>query len=86
MFDYNKKFLAFVCWCKKQNGYFCEKINLVWINSPNIKIQEKIISDHNCNHNDFVYMEIWFITDLESASYNHYFYLAKPMIERKNVR
>ena len=83
IFDYNKKLLDFVCWCKVQSGYFCEKIKLVWINSPNIKIQEKLISNHNCNQIDFVYMEIWFVTDLESASYNHYFQLPKPMTERK---
>ena len=28
-------------------------------------------------------MEIVFITDLESATYNHYFQLPKPMIENK---
>ena len=83
IFDYNKKFLNFDCWCKIQSGYFCEKVNLVWINSPNNKIQEKIISNHNCNQNEFVYMKIWFITDLNCATYEHYFQLPKPMIERK---
>ena len=86
IFDYNKKFLDFACWCKIQNGYFCEKNNLVWINSPSFKIQEKILSGHNCNHNDFVYMEIWFITDLNCAAYSHYFQLPKPMIERKRCQ
>ena len=86
IFDYNKKFVDFVCWCKIQNEYFCEKINLVWINSPKIKIQEKILSDHNCNPNDFVYMEIWFKTDLNCATYEHYFQLSKPMIERKRCQ
>ena len=37
----------------------------------------------NCRQNDLVYIEIIFITDLESATYNHYFQLPKPMIERK---
>ena len=83
IYDYKKKFLNFVCWCKIQNGYFCEKINLAWISSPNIEIQEKIIRNNNCNQNDFVYIEITFITDLESATYNYYFQLPKPMIERR---
>ena len=83
IFDYNKKFLNFDCWCKIQSGYFCEKINLVWINNPNIKIQEKIIFNHNCNQNDFVYMEISSITDLICATCEHYFQLPKPMIEQK---
>ena len=66
-----------------QNGYFFEKFNLVWISCPNNKIQEKIISEHNCNRNDFVYIEIMFNTDLDCATYEHYFHLTKPMIERR---
>ena len=83
IFDYNEKFLDFVCWCKIQNDYFCEKINMQWIDAPNIKIQKDIISRRNCNQNDLVYIEIMFITDLDCATYNHYFQLPKPMIERK---
>ena len=30
-----------------------------------------------------MHIEIIFITDLKSATYNHYFQLPKPMIERK---
>ena len=41
---HNKKFLNFVCWCKIQNAYFCEKTNLRWIDAPNNKIQKEIIS------------------------------------------
>ena len=83
IYEYNKKFLNFVCWCEVQNGYFCEKFSLKWINAPDIKIQKEIITLRDCKQNDFVYMEIWFVTDLESASYKHYFQLPKPMIEQK---
>ena len=81
--EYNKKFLNFVCWCKIQNGYLCEKFNLGWINAPDIKIQKEIKNRRDFKQNDFVYMEIWFVTDPESSSYNHFFQLPKPMIERK---
>ena len=54
-----------------------------WINAPDIKIQKKIIHHRDCKQNDLVYIEIIFITDLESTTYNHYFQLPKPMIERK---
>ena len=83
IYDYNKKFLNFVCWCKVQKAFFCEEFNMQWIDAPNINIQKKIIFNHNCNHNDFVYIEIWFITDLNCATYEHYFQLPKPMIEQK---
>ena len=42
IYEYNKNFLNFVCWCKLQNGYFCEKFNLGWINAPDIKIQNNL--------------------------------------------
>ena len=84
IYDYSKKFLSFDCWCIIQNDYFCERIKLVLKFVPDIvKIQEKIIGRHNCRQNDLVYVEIIFITDLESATYSHYFQLPKPMIERK---
>ena len=41
------------------------------------------MTKHECNLNDVVFIEIWFITDLDCATYNHCFYLPKPMIERK---
>ena len=82
--DYNKKFHKFDCWCIIQNGFFCEKINLIRKFVPrNIKFQEKIIKRYNCRQNDLVYIEIIFITNLEPATYNQYFQLPKPMIERK---
>ena len=87
IYDYNKKFLDFSCWCKTQNEFFCEKNKIIWKIVPDvIKIQEKIIKRYNCRQNDLVYIEIIFITDLESATHNHYFQLPKPMIERKICR
>ena len=84
IYDYNKNFLDFVCWCKIQNEYFCERNKVILEIVPDtIKIQEKIINRYNCGQNDIVNIEIIFITDLESATYNHYFQLSKPMIERK---
>ena len=83
IYDYNKKFLNFVCWFKVQKAYFCEKIIMQWIDVPNFKIQKEIISRRNCNQNDLMYIEIMFITDLDCAAYNHYFQLPKPMIERR---
>ena len=84
IFDYNKKFVDFVCWCKIQNEYFCEKNKVVWKIVPDtIKNQEKILKRYNCGQNDLVYIEIIFIIDLESTTYNQYFQLPKPMIERK---
>ena len=82
--DYNKKFHNFDCWCIIQNDYFCEKNNLIRRIVPDIvKIQAKIIRRYKCRLIHLVYMEIVFITDLESATYNHYFQLPKPMIEHK---
>ena len=84
IYDYKKKFRNFDCWCIIQNGYFCEKNKVIWKIVPDIiKIQEKIIRRYNCRQNDLVHIEITFITDLKSATYNHYFQLPKPMIERK---
>ena len=87
IYDYNENFLDFVCWCKIQNGYFWEKNKVIWEIVPDtIKIQEKIIKRFNCRQNDLVYIEIIFITDLESATSNHNFQLPKPMIERKRCQ
>ena len=83
IYDYNKKFLNFMCWCKIQNDYFCEKINMKWIDTLNIKIQNEIISRRNCNQSDLISIEIIFITNSDHATYNHYFQLPRPMIERK---
>ena len=67
IYDYNKKFLNFDCWCIIQNGYFCEKNKVIWKTVPDvIKIQEKIIRRYNCRQNDLVHIEIIFITDLKS--------------------
>ena len=54
-----------------------------WIDAPNIKNQKDYISRRNCNQNYLVCIEIMFITDLDCATYNHYFQLPKPMVERK---
>ena len=79
-----KKLLDFVCWCKIQIDYFCEKNKVIWDSVPNaIKSKGKIIKRYNCRQNDLVNIEIIFIADLESATYSHYFQLPKPMIERK---
>ena len=44
IYDYNKKFHDFGCWCKIQNDYFCEKNWVIWDSRPHaIKIKEKII-------------------------------------------
>ena len=84
IYDYDKNFLDFVCWCKIQKDYSCEKNEVKWDSVPNaIKIKAKIIKRYNCRQNDLVNIEIIFITDLESATYSHYFQLPKPMIERK---
>ena len=77
IYDYTKKFLNFVSWCKIQNGFFCEKVNFAWISSPDIKNQGKKLTDHKCNQIEFVYIEIIFITD---------FQLPKIMIERKTCQ
>ena len=83
IYDYKKKFHDFICWCKIQNEYFCEKINMQRIDAPNIKIQNDIISRRNCNQNDLICIEIIFITNLDNATYNHYFQLPRTMLERK---
>ena len=48
-----------------------------------IKIHEEILRRNKCRQDDLVCVEIVFVTDLKSATYNHYFQLPKPMIERK---
>ena len=83
IYDYNKKFHTFSCWCKIQNDYFCEKNKVIWDSLPHaIKIGEKIIKRYNCRQDDLVNIEIIFITDLESATYSHYFQLPRTMLER----
>ena len=83
VYDYNKKFIDFVCWCKIQNNRFFEKTNMGWMDESNIEVQEKIKKKHNCKQDDDVCIELWFITDLNYATYNHYFQLSKRMIEQK---
>ena len=83
IYDYNKKFHAFSCWCKIENEYFCEKINMQWVDAPNIKIQNDIISRRKCNQNDLICIEIIFITNLDNATYNQYFQIPRTMLERK---
>ena len=87
IYDYNKNFLDSDCWCIRPNGFFCEKNKVIWKIVPDIiKIQEKLISRCKCGQNDLVYIEIIFITDLESATSNHYFQLPKPIIEGKKCQ
>ena len=86
VYDYNKKVIDFVCWCNIQNNRFYEKINMGWMDESNIEVQEKIIRKHNCKQDGDVCIEFWFITDLFYATYNHYFQLSKPMIERKSCQ
>ena len=84
IYNYEKIFHIFDCWCIIQNEYFREKNRVIWHIVPDIiKIQEKIIRRYNCGQDVLVYIEIIFITALESATYSHYFNLPKPMIERK---
>ena len=83
IYDYKKKFRKFKFWCIIQNGYFCEKIIMILLDGPNIKIQNDIISRRKCNQKDLVNIKIIFITDSKYATYNHFFQLSKPMIERK---
>ena len=83
IYDYKKNFHDFICWCKIQNENFCEEINMKWIEAPNIKTQNDTISRRNCNQNDLVCIEIMFITNLDKATYNHYFQLPRTMLERR---
>ena len=83
IYDYKKKFHKFNCWCIIKDEYFCEKINMQLVDAPNIKIQNDIIYRRKYNQKDLVNVEIMFVTDLKSATYNYYFQLPKPMIERK---
>ena len=86
VYDYNKKLIDFVCWCKIQNNHFYEKINMGWMDESSIEIQEKNIKKHKCKQDDVVCIELWLITDLNFATYNHYFQLPKPMVDEKFVR
>ena len=64
VYDYNKKFYNFDCWCRIQNRYFFEKNNLIKKFVPDIiKIQEEILKRYKCRQDDLVYIEIIFITD-----------------------
>ena len=83
VYDYNKKFIDFLCWCKIRNNHFYEKINMGWMDESNIEVQEKIIKKHKCKQDDDVCIESWLKTDLNYATYRQYFHLPKPMIERK---
>ena len=83
IYDYKKKYREFSCWCIIQNGHFCEKINMLLVGDPDIKIQNDTICRRKYNQKDLVNIKIIFITDLKYATYNHFFQLPKPMIERK---
>ena len=56
------------------------------MDESNIEIQEKIYKKHNCKQDDVVCIELWFITDLNYATYIHYFQLPKPVTERKSCQ
>ena len=83
VYNYNKKIIDFVCWCRIQNNRFYEKINMGWMDESNIEVQEKIIEKHNCEQDDDVCIELWFMFDINYATDSHYFQLPKSMIERK---
>ena len=53
------------------------------MDESNIEVQEEIIKTHNCQQDDDVYLELWFIPDLSYATYSYYFQLPKTIIERK---
>ena len=40
VYDYNKKFINFVCWCKIQNNPY-EKVNMGWMDESNIEVQKR---------------------------------------------
>ena len=82
--DYRKKFHDFNCWCKIQNDYFCDRSKVIYKRIPfKVRVRGKIMKRYNCKRDDLVKIEIVFISDLESATYNHYLQMSKPMIERK---
>ena len=56
------------------------------MDQSNIEVPEKIIKKHNCKQDDDVCIELWFITDLNCASFNQFFQLPKAMIEQKNCQ
>ena len=59
---------------------------MAWMDESNIEVEEKIKKKHNCKQDDDVCIELLFITDLNYGTYNHFFQLSKPMIERKNCQ
>ena len=71
VYDYNKNFIDFVCWCKLQKNHFNEKIYMGWMNESNIGVHEKNMKKHNFKLDDDVCIELWFVTDLNYATYNH---------------
>ena len=84
IYDYNTRFVNYICWCKIQNEYFSDNYRVIWHTSPKaIKIKEKIIKRHNCQQNDLVNIEIVFISDLDCVTFNHYLQLPKRVLERK---
>ena len=83
VYDYNKEFIDFVCWCKIQINHFSEKFKMGRMDESNIEFQEEIIKKHHCKQDDDVCIELWFITVLNYTTYIHLFQLPKTMIERK---
>ena len=63
--------------------FFMKKNNMGWMDESNIEVQENKIKKHSCKQDDDACIELWFFTHLNYASYNHYFQLPKPVIERK---
>ena len=82
VYHYNRKNLStsFVG-VKYKIIIFMKKIIMGWMDESNIEVQEKNTKKHNCKQDDDVCIELWFITNLNYATYNHYFPLPKPMIE-----
>ena len=84
IYDYKKIFRNVDCWCITRNEFFRGKIKVICkYVTDNIKIQEEIIRRYKCSQDDLFCVEIVFVTDLKSATHNHYFKLRRPMIERK---
>ena len=54
IYDYNKKFRNFNCWCIIQNDYFCERINLAQKFVPDIVKLQEVIRRYNSGQNDLV--------------------------------
>ena len=75
------RFYNFRGYIEIRYDYFCNKIDLGWLNLLFVVISDEIIKRYKCNKKELVDLKIMFITGLDYQSCNPYLHQPRPMIE-----